>query len=216
MKTVSMSGSLRENVGKKDAKKMRKAGLVPSVIYGGKEQLHIAIPVSDFRSLIFSPEIAFVTIDVDGKSFTAVLQDIQYHPVTDNIMHADFLELVEGKKIVMGIPIKTTGTAPGILEGGKLQTKLRKLKMKALPESMPESITLDISSLNIGNSIKVKEVEVKDATLLDAPNAVVVAVKVTRVAVSADELEEGEEGVEEGAEGAEGAEGESKTEANKE
>jgi len=185
MKIVSMSGSLRENVGKKDAKKMRNAGLVPSVIYGGKEQYHIAIPVKDFKELVYSHEIAFVKIDVEGKEFNAILQDIQFHPVTDNIMHADFLELIEGKQIVMGVPVNTVGVAPGILAGGKLQTKIRKLKVKALPEFIPATIDLDISKLNIGNSIKVKEVEVENATLLDAPNAVVVAVKVTRAAISA-------------------------------
>jgi large subunit ribosomal protein L25 len=206
MKIVSMSGSLRENVGKKDAKKMRKAGLIPSVIYGGKEQHHIAIPVKDFKHLVFSPEIAFVNIDVDGTEYKAILQDIQYHPVTDNIMHADFLELIDGKQIVMGVPVKTTGTAPGILAGGKLQTKLRKIKIKALPEDMPESVTLDISELNIGNGIKVKEIEVPNASLLDAPNAVVVAVKVTRAAASAGMGEEGEEGAEESAEGSEATE----------
>jgi len=204
MKTVSMSGSRRENVGKKDAKKMRNAGLIPSVIYGGKEQHHVAISVKDFKELVFSPEIAFVKIDVEGTEYNAILQDIQFHAVTDNIMHADFLELVEGKQIVMGVPVKTTGTSPGILAGGKLQTKLRKLKVKALPADIPETITLDISKLNIGNSIKVKEVEVEKANLLDAPNAVVVAVKVTRAAVSASM------GVDEGEEG--GAEGEAATE----
>ena len=213
MKTVSMSGSPRENVGKKDAKKMRKADLIPSVIYGGKEQHHIAIPLKDFKHLIFSPEIAFVTIDVNGTVYNAILQDIQYHPVTDNILHADFLEIGEGIEIVMGVPIKTTGTAPGILEGGKLQTKIRKVKVKALPENMPEAITLDISALNIGNSIKVKEIELKDASLMDAPNAVVVAVKVTRVAVLDEELEDGVEG-EEGEE--KGEEGDATSEATKE
>ncbi|MCK5857403.1 MAG: 50S ribosomal protein L25/general stress protein Ctc [Bacteroidales bacterium] len=211
MKTVSMSGSLRENVGKKDAKKTRNSGFIPSVIYGGKEQLHIAIPVRDFRALIFSHEIAFVKIEVEGKEINAILQDIQYHPVSDNIMHADFLELIDGKEIVMGVPVTTTGIAPGILEGGKLQTKLRKLKLKALPENLPETITLDISDLNIGNSIKVKEVEVPNAVLLDAANAVVVAVKVTRAAASEGLDEEGEE-----LEGAEGAEGEAKPEASEE
>jgi len=203
MKTVSMSGSFRENVGKKDAKKMRKAGLVPSVIYGGKEQYHIAIPVKDFKDLVFSPDIAFVKIEVEGKEYNAILQDIQYHPVTDNILHADFLELVDGKHIVMGVPVKTTGTSPGILAGGKLQTKLRKLKVKALPADIPETITLDISNLNIGNSIKVKEIEVENAKLLDAPNAVVVAVKVTRAAMSASMTDAVEEGESEGEEATE-------------
>jgi len=202
MKTVSMSGSPRENVGKKDAKKMRNAGLIPSVIYGGKEQHHIAISVKDFKELVFSHEIAFVKIDVEGKVYDVILQDIQYHPVTDNILHADFLELIEGKPIVMGVPVNTTGVAPGILAGGKLQTKLRKLKVKALPEYIPETISLDISKLNIGGSIKVKEVEIENATILDAQNAVVVAVKVTRAAVSA-LGSEGEE--EEGSSDEEGA-----------
>ncbi len=209
MKTVSMSGSLRENVGKKDAKKMRNEGFVPSVIYGGETQMHLAIPLGDFRHLIYSPDIAFVEINVDGKVYRAILQDIQYHPVTDNILHADFLELVDGKPIVMGVPIKTTGTAPGILEGGRLIMKIRKLKVKALPEHMPELLTIDISELNIGGGVQVKEVEIENGVALDAPNAVIVAVRVTRVAVTADDLEEGEEGAEgsEGEEGAEGAEG---------
>jgi len=196
MKIVSMSGSPRENVGKKDAKKMRNAGLIPSVIYGGKEQMHIAIPEKDFRHLVFSPNIAFVEIDIEGKKVKAILQDIQYHAVTDNIMHADFLELVDGKEIVMGVPVSTTGTAPGILAGGKLQTKIRKIKVKTLPENMPETVTLDISGLEIGGSIKVKEVEIENATLLNAANAVIVAVKVTRAAASAGmtDGEEGEEG----------------------
>jgi large subunit ribosomal protein L25 len=195
MKTVSMSGSLRENVGKKDAKKLRKQGLVPSVIYGGKEQVHVAIPVADFRHLIFSPDIAFVNINVDGKEYKAILQDIQYHPVTDNILHADFLELVDGKPIVMGVPVKTTGVAPGVLAGGKLTIKIRKMKIKALPEHMPETITIDISDLHIGGGVKVKEVEIENGTALDAPNAQVVSVRVTRAAISA-KMTAGEEGEE--------------------
>jgi len=202
MKTVSMSGSLRENVGKKDAKKLRREGFVPSVIYGGKEQIHLAIPVADFRHLVFSPDIAFVEIDVDGKVYRAILQDIQYHPVTDNILHADFLELVDGKPIIMGVPVKTVGVAPGILAGGKLIIKIRKMKVKALPEKMPETISIDISGLEIGGGVKVKDVELEDATALDAPNAIVVAVRVTRAAVSAG-LELDEEGEAEGEEAAE-------------
>ena len=185
MRTVSMSGSLRESVGKKDAKKLRKEEKVPCVIYGGKEQVHIAVPVADFRHLVFSPDIAFVDLDVDGKTYHVILQDIQYHPVTDNILHADFLELVDGKPIVMGVPVKTTGVAPGVLAGGKLIIKIRKMKIKALPEHMPETITLDISNLNIGGGIQVKDVEVENGVTLDAPNAVVVAVRVTRAALSA-------------------------------
>jgi len=197
MKTVSMSGSLRENVGKKDAKALRKQGLVPAVLYGGEKQIHFAVESRQFKDLVFTPEIAFVDLDISGEKYRAILQDIQYHPVTDNIMHADFLEIHDDKEIVMGVPVKSTGVAPGVLMGGVLMTKIRKLKVRALPAHMPEEIVLDISKLNIGDSIKVQDVETKDYTLLDTANAVVLTVRVTRAAAAAAaaaaEEQEGEE-----------------------
>jgi len=202
MKTVSMSGSLRENVGKKDAKALRNAEKIPCVIYGGEKQIHFAVPSSDFRHLVYSPDIAFVDLDIDGTKYKAILQDIQFHPVSDNILHADFLELVEGKKIVMAVPVKTNGLPIGVTEGGKLMIKIRKLKVKALPEFIPETITLEVEKLKIGNSIKVKEINIDNAELLDTPNAVAVAVGMTRAAVAA--AGEGSVGV--AAEGEEAAE----------
>jgi len=202
MKTVSMSGSLRENVGKKDAKALRNADKVPCVIYGGEKQLHFAVPNSDFRHLVYSPDIAFVDLDIEGTKYKAILQDVQFHPVSDNILHADFKELVDGKKIVMAVPVKTNGLPVGVTEGGKLMVKLRKLKVKALPEFMPETITIDVAHLKIGNSVKVKEINVNNTELLDTPNAVAVAVNMTRAAVAA----AGEGGVVEGGEGEEVAE----------
>jgi len=202
MKTVSMSGSLRENVGKKDAKALRNAGKVPCVIYGGEKQLHFAVPSSDFRHLVYSPDIAFVDLDIEGKKYKAILQDIQFHPVSDNILHADFKELVDGKKIIMAVPVKTNGLPVGVTEGGKLMVKLRKLKVKALPEFMPETITIDVAHLKIGNSVKVKDINVNNTELLDTPNAVAVAVNMTRAAVAA----AGESGIVEGGEGEEAAE----------
>ena len=180
-----MSGSLRENVGKKDAKALRNAEKVPCVIYGGEKQLHFAVPYSDFRHLVYSPDIAFVDLDIEGTKFKAILQDIQFHPVSDNILHADFKELVDGKKIIMAVPVKTNGLPIGVTEGGKLMVKLRKLKVKALPEFMPETITIDVAHLKIGNSVKVKEINVDNVELLDTPNAVAVAVNMTRAAVAA-------------------------------
>ncbi len=185
MKTVSMSGSIRENVGKKDAKALRKAEKVPCVIYGGEKQLHFAVPSSDFRHLVYSPDIAFVDLDIDGTKYKAILQDIQFHPVTDNILHADFKELVDGKNVTMAVPVKTTGLPVGVAQGGKLMVKLRKLKVKALPEFMPETITIEVAHLNIGNTVKVKEINVDNIQILDTPNAVVVAVNMTRAAVAA-------------------------------
>jgi len=185
MKTISMSGSLRENVGKKDAKKLRKQGKVPCVLYGGEKQIHFSVESSQFRDLVFTPEIAFVDLDIDGTKYRAILQDINYHPVTGNIMHADFLELHDEKPIVMGVPVKTTGNSAGVIKGGVLMIKLRRLKVKALPANMPENIVLDITNLEIGDSIKVGQIETKNYTLLDSPNAVAVAVMVTRAAAAA-------------------------------
>ena len=204
MKTISMSGSLRENVGKKDAKALRKQGKVPCVLYGGESQIHFAMAAADFKGLIFTPDIAFVELNIDGNVQKAILQDVQYHTVTGNIMHADFLTLSDDKEIIMGVPIKTTGNSVGVIEGGIFMVKLHRVKIKSLPADMPESITIDITDLKIGDSIKVGQIDSHNLTLLDSPNAVVVTVRVTRAAVSA--AEEGEEG-----EGIEGVEGESET-----
>lgn len=201
MKTVSMSGSRRENVGKKDAKALRNQGKVPCVIYGGEEQIHFAIAEADFRHLVYSPDIAFVELKIDDKVYKAILQDMQFHPVTDSIYHADFVELVDGKKVVMGVPVRHTGIAIGVKAGGKLITKLRNIKVKALPEFIPESITVDVTELQIGNSIQVKEIEIENAELLDPPNRVIIGVRTARVLVELDEEEEGEEGEEGSVEG---------------
>jgi large subunit ribosomal protein L25 len=180
MRTVSMSGSLRESVGKRDAKKHRKLGEVPCVLYGGKDQIHFAADVKAFKHIVYTPEACFVKLNLNGKEVDSILQDIQFHPVTDNIMHADFLELVAGKTIIMNIPIKTEGIAPGILKGGKLIQKYRKLKIKALPEKMPEAIIVNIDSLEIGISIKVSELGNENYTILDPQSSVVATVRVTR------------------------------------
>ncbi len=193
MKTVSMSGSLRENVGKKDAKALRRAKRVPCVIYGGKEQLHFSVEEAEFKPLVYSPEIAFVELTIGDKVIKAILQDIQFHPVTDSIYHADFIELVEGKPIIMGVPVKTSGLPKGVTLGGKLMIKLKRLKVKSLPEFMPENITIDVTELLIGQSVKVKEINIDNIELLDNANSVVATVRVTRAAASAGSLEEGEE-----------------------
>jgi large subunit ribosomal protein L25 len=181
MKTVSMSGSLRGNVGKKDAKAVRKEGMVPCVLYGGKEQTHFSVTERSFQHVVFTPEICFINLNIDGKEHQAILQDIQYHPVTDKILHADMLELVPGKQIIMGVPIKLTGVSPGVLKGGKLIQKMRKIKVKALPEHMPDSITISIEKLEINDSVKTVDLQRENLTLLDPINAVVVGVRVTRI-----------------------------------
>jgi len=181
MKVVSMSGSLRENVGKKDARKVRNNGEVPCVIYGGKEQVHFSTDSKSFLKIVFTPEVCFVKIDVDGKEYNTILQDIQYHPVTDIVYHADFMEFSPDKPIVMNVPVKISGVAPGILKGGKLVQKFRKLKVKALPADMPENIDISINNLEIGMVVKVADITADKYTVLDNKNNMIIGVVVTRV-----------------------------------
>ncbi len=192
MKTVSLSGSLRENVGKKDAKKSRKEGKIPCVIYGGEKQIHFTLPELAVDKIIFTPEVFILNITIDGKEYRTILQDIQYHPVTDKVLHIDFLEITKGKDVVVGLPVKFEGVAPGIIKGGKLQVKYRKLRVKGDIDKMPEFIALDVSKLDIGNSIKVRDLSIDDLQVVEIPNAVVVQVKMARGA-QADADEEGEE-----------------------
>ncbi len=198
MKTVSMSGSLRENVGKKDAKMNRKLGKVPCVLYGGKEQIHFTADEKDFVKIIFTPEVFIIKLSVDSKEYNVVLQDVQYHPVTDKILHVDFLEILSGKAVIIGLPVIIEGSAIGVLKGGQLVKKIRKLKVKALVEHLPENIVLDITNLEIGDSIRVKDVSKENLEFLDIPNAEIVGVKVTRIVETIEEAgEEAEVGEEE-------------------
>merc|ERR1711991_623833 len=151
----SLSGSPRENVGKKDAKKNRKLGKVPCVLYGGKEQTHFIAEEKDFKNIIFTPEVFIINLNIDGKEVQAVLQDIQYHPVTDRILHVDFLEVIPGKPVTVAIPVAIEGNAPGVMKGGKLRIKIRKMGVSALAENLPDQIVIDISKLDIGNGVKV-------------------------------------------------------------
>jgi len=207
MKTVSMSGSLRENVGKKDAKKHRKEGKVPCVLYGGKEQIHFIIDEKAFAKILFTPEIYLLKMNIDGKEYDAILQDIQYHPVNDKVLHADFLELIPNKAFIIGIPIIIKGTAPGVIGGGKLHKKMRKLTVKGLADDIPEDLVIDISKMEIGDSVQVKDIKIDNLELLDIPSSVVVSVKTSRIAAGMEEGVVEEEAVEEGAEVAEGEEG---------
>lgn len=175
-----MSGSLRENVGKKDAKANRKNGKVPCVLYGGIEQIHFATNEKDFKNIIFTPEVCFVDLDINGKHYKTTLQDVQYHPVSDNILHVDFLEIIEDKPIIMNVPVKVTGTSPGVLRGGKLITKMRKLKVKGLSNVLPDNVPIDISKLDIGDSVKVNEIAIEGVEFLNVATSVVITIITTR------------------------------------
>ncbi|MCG8306978.1 MAG: 50S ribosomal protein L25/general stress protein Ctc [Cytophagales bacterium] len=195
MRTVEIIGYKRANLGKADAKRLRAESQVPCVLYGGKEQIHFYAPMILFRELVYTPEAAFVKINVEGEEYSAILQDVQFHPVSEIILHADFLLLVEDKTIKMDIPVKFVGNAPGVVQGGKLIVKLRKVRIKALPDNMPESISADISGLDLGKSIKVADIEIKDFEILNSPRVTIASVEIPRALKGEDEdLDEGEEG----------------------
>ena len=149
-----MSGSLRENVGKKDARTQRASGMIPCVMYGGGNQLNFLVPETSFKNLIYTPEVCYAVIDINGVEHKAIVQEIQFHPVTDKILHVDFLEVVDGKPINIAIPLQVSGNSPGVMRGGKLSKRVRKLKVSGLLEHIPENITVDISGLDILDSIR--------------------------------------------------------------
>lgn len=184
MKTFSISGSLRGNVGKKEAKAVRRTGNIPCVLYGGKEQVLFSIDAKEFGKAVFTPEVFLIDLNIEGRKFLAIIQEIQWHPVTSEVSHLDFLEVVAGKPIVIKLPLKFTGVAPGVLQGGKLFKKFRALKVKGLAEKIPESITLDINGLNVDQNIKVGDIKIDGLMMLDPQNAIVVGVASTRAVVA--------------------------------
>lgn len=201
MKSVEIQGNVRTEVGSKYAKAERKAGNVPCVVYGGEAPIHFSAPTLAFRGLVYTAEAKTAKITVGDTTVEAVIQDIQFHPVTDQLMHIDFIQLVDGKAVTMNIPVVLHGQARGVLNGGKLKTILRQLSVRAIPGQFPESIELDITNLRIGKSIRVSDVTPEGFEILNADTAVIVTVKKARGAVDDDDEEE-EEGAEAPAEAA--------------
>ncbi|MEQ9050209.1 MAG: 50S ribosomal protein L25/general stress protein Ctc, partial [Marinoscillum sp.] len=169
MKSVEIIGYKRANLGKTEAKRLRAEGMVPGVLYGGEEQIHFYAPMILFRELVYTDEAHFINLNVEGQIFEAILQDIQFHPVSEMIVHVDFLQLFRGTKIKMNIPVHPVGTPPGIQQGGKLIKKLRFLTVKALPKDMPEHINIDVSKLGLGKSVKVGDVPAENFEVLNNP-----------------------------------------------
>ena len=206
METIEIIGYNRANLGKKNSKKLREEGNVPCVVYGGNEQIHFHSPMILFRDLVYTPGANFVKLNIEGIEKDAILQEIQFHPVSEVILHADFLELQENKKIRMDIPVKIIGDSPGVQQGGKILIRIRKLSLMAYPKNMPSFVEVDISELQLGKSISVETLLNDQYEILNSPLVSVVSVNVPRVKIEVEEEdEEGEEG-EEGVEGAEGAE----------
>ncbi len=186
MKSITIKGSKRESVGKVATKALRNAGMVPCVIYGGDKPVHFSAEELAFKNLVYTPNVYTATIHVDGQKIAAILQDIQFHPVTDKILHVDFYQLFDDKEVTMNIPVKLTGTSPGVLNGGSLRFTNRKLKVKALPANLPDFVTADISSLKIGNKLFVTSLANDDYTFMHPDNTVVVQVRTSRNAVAED------------------------------
>lgn len=185
MKTTALNGKSRQEVGKKDAKNLRAEGLVPCVMYGGETPVHFAADVKDLNKVLSSPETFIFEINVDGKEYKAVMQDSQFHPLSDELIHADFLAVSDDKPVAVSVPVRTTGNSAGVLAGGKLQINKRKVKIKGLIANLPDSITVDITNVGLGEAVKVKEVPVEGIEWLEAENDVVCAVKLTRAAMQA-------------------------------
>ncbi|MBG7629980.1 MAG: 50S ribosomal protein L25/general stress protein Ctc [Bacteroidetes bacterium] len=199
MQSITITGSKRESVGKVSTKALRNAGKVPCVLYGGDKALHFSADEKSFKKLVYTANVYTATIEVDGTTYSAILQDIQFHPVSDKILHMDFYQLFDDKLVTMDIPVRLVGTSPGVINGGSLSFAKRKLSIKALPADLPDFINADISKLKIGMKVVVSDVADDKLTIMHPENTVVVQVRTARAAVEDEEEdEEGEEG-EEGA-----------------
>jgi large subunit ribosomal protein L25 len=180
MKSITISGSLRENVGKRDAKELRYQGNVPAVLYGGATQTHFSVSVADLKTVVYTPVVHFIDIDVAGVKTQAIIKDIQFHPLTDEIIHVDFLALDAAKPVTIEIPVRLTGTSPGVKVGGKLVQKLRKLRIKALPADHIDNIDVSIATLEVGKSVRVSDLKLDKLVITNAIEDTIVSVTTSR------------------------------------
>jgi large subunit ribosomal protein L25 len=185
MKSITIKGSERESVGKVATKALRNAGMVPCVLYGGNQAVHFSAEVMAFKNLVYTPNAHTVVIELGAKTYNAVLQDIQVHPVSDKILHIDFFEIFDNKEIMMEVPVRIVGTSPGVLGGGVLRLNQRRLKVKALPKNLPDFIDTDISELQMGNKLYVTKLVSDNYKLIHPDNTVVCQVRISRAAMKA-------------------------------
>ncbi len=180
MKSITIKGSKRESVGKVATKALRNAGKVPCVLYGGDKALHFSADETAFKNLVYTPKVYTAKIEFDGNKYNAILQDIQFHPVSDKILHIDFYQLFDDKMVTLAIPVQLVGTAPGIIKGGSLRFAQRKLNVRALPKDLPDFIDANISKLDIGDKLYVTELSNKNYSILHPENTVVAQVRTSR------------------------------------
>lgn len=189
MEPINLEAKARETVGSKDSKNLRREGMIPCELYGGKDNVHFYAPILDFRDIIYTDKLRIANIKVDGKEYKALIKEIQSHPVTDRILHLDFQELVSGKQVITEIPLKLTGMAEGVRDGGVLLQKLRKIKVKSLPENLEEQIEVDVSPLKLGKSINVGDWDWKGKEVLEQDSTPIARVTIPRAAKTAEEEE---------------------------
>lgn len=180
MKSFEIKGTKREGLTKQDTKQLRDNGQVPCVLYGGNDNIHFSAPVLGFRDLVYTPEVFMVKITVDGQSREAVMRDIQFHPVTDKVLHIDFMEIHADKPVTITVPVKINGTSEGQRQGGKLVVKIPKLTVKALPANLPDAVEVDVTNLGIGQSFRVGDLKMNGVEFLDSVNNVIAGVRTTR------------------------------------
>ncbi len=193
MKSITIQGAKRESVGKKSTKALRDAELVPCVVYGGNGPLNFSAEEKAFKNLVYTPEAHTVELVIDGETIPAVLQDIQFHPITDQILHADFYQLSEDKPVVIDVPVRITGRAKGVVAGGVLRQTFRKLKLKAIPANLPDEIVVDVTPLKIGNKLYIGDIKNENYTFMHPDNAVIVAVRMSRTALKGGAVDDEDE-----------------------
>jgi len=200
MEVVSFSAKSRESIGTTGSRRTRKEGLIPAVLYGGEEVKHFTVEKKQVKALIYTPDFKMAEVEIDGTTHKCILKSIQMHPVSDSLLHLDFLQLIDGKPVKCQIPVKFNGTAPGVKEGGKFMQLVRRVNVKSNPENLVNELTVDISELELGGSVRIKDInESEGIEVLSSPNIPVASVIVPRAAKVEDEVEEGV--VAEGAEG---------------
>jgi large subunit ribosomal protein L25 len=208
MKTIDIKGTVRETVGKTNSKKLRRENHIPCVVYGRDGNIHFAVHENEVRKLVYTPNVHLLNLLIGDKTYPAIMKDIQFHPVTDKILHIDFINIYEGEKVEIRVPVNLLGFAEGVKQGGKLNLHIRRLKVRAFAYDLPDSLDIEITGLTLGKSVKISELAYDNLELLDPRHSVVASVKLTRAARGLAEEEAEAEAALAALEGEEGAEAE--------
>jgi large subunit ribosomal protein L25 len=209
MKEFNITGKERNKTGRKNSQRERRDSLVPCVIYGGKENIHFSTQLNSFNNLVYTPNVYLININIEGKNHKAILQDVQFHPVTDKIIHADFYEVFDDKEVTISIPVKLTGSSPGVQKGGLLREKRRTLSVRGLPKNLPDYLEVDISGLEIDDNVHIGDLSFDNLEIMDPGEAMIVTIiSLKRLEKALEEAEAAAEEAGEGAEEAVAAEGE--------